>query len=1003
MVNFVAEPYLGETVLLVLQIAALIYAAATLLSLKKPKLASLDDALQSSATQGAYIPLVIGRARIGPVFCFVEDATSTAQATLLPQQRSLIPGVESLLGLPGGFGKGGGGVGAPPGYKENALHVICVGPATELRAIYQNGKKIWEGPINPGSHASGSQLSAGVEGTFQVYWGFPDDPVLSILGASPAHGLGVKYAYALKILWLPKELGQSRQWPRLEYEVICPCYSQIAGSPSLIPLEGDDAHPTFEEWSSADAYVPVNNQVTDRLEFDITGWNAAKRELIIGDIRIMGSSGIPLQADLSSLYAPGSIVKVWRPSAASPAYRTVGPDPSWGDAINGSQGPITNDVWRYYWIVNSRHISSNWPSGNYIEIPPSSGTFIFMNRYTVLTLGPEVPQDQLKNVENSSVPATLIINGTLIGTAIPVSVANSDGVNPIHIVDQVLFAKYPYGSGKDRSKFDSRSIEIAAEIMQKEKIRGTLAIRDGEGSESSLAAIMQDIGLMIPWDPIIGKNVFRLLRYEEATANIPPEAILSAPSMDAIQGTRPVDVIAFTFKDRERNYREAPLRVMDSGQVTLYETQKAQKVPIEITNDRDSVARIAPRRQQEVLANLAVLTFETNHATQIAMPGERFTATETEGPGLQFILTEIKRDINSSKVVLGSILDTYNQQPSTSQRALTLTPMDSPKAGKTLKPVNPLAAFLAFEVPRVLASGNVSLFFGCGRSSPLTQSSLVWGSRDGIQFAIVGTAPIVISGVLFDELHADSPCYDDGDHLVTPDYMPDFLSTADLSLDEDGWRSGQQIMLIGSEIVFLRSTGTSFTEGVLSGLIRGRAGTRQQFHGEGTPFFIFSPLMVQPIESASFVPGNEIYYKAQAVEKSSADDIGSIDAKSIVLQGLAYTPLPPTGLRQASLQETYDVAETVRLDWCYYSDEFKMTGLGTQGFGTVSGQSKPKGFFRVEIVGITSFDTTDPFIELSVLQRATYGLDGLSSWTVNVTHFEGSFSSSAATLTLTPA
>lgn len=122
-----------------------------------------------------------------------------------------------------------------------------------------------------------------------------------------------------------------------------------------------------------------------------------------------------------------------------------------------------------------------------------------------------------------------------------------------------------------------------------------------------------------------------------------------------------------------------------------------------------------------------------------------------------------------------------------------------------------------------------------------------------------------------------------------------------------------------------------------------------------------------------------------------------------MLQGLAYTPLPPTGLRQASLQEAYDVAETVRLDWCYYSDEFKMTGLGTQGFGTVSGQSKPKGFFRVEIVGITSFDTTDPFIELSVLQRATYGLDGLSSWTVNVTHFEGSFSSSAATLTLTPA
>ena len=181
-----------------------------------------DDRPETYASRGAFIPLVIGLRRVGAIVLWIQ-----------PDDAATLSGGDSPSG---GYGKGGGGK-APSGsptYQEKALHGLCVGPASALHAIYQNGERVWQGPITPDTHPSGTSVSIGTAGsTFRIYWGFQDDPVVQEIGGASNFGLATKLPLVTKILWQPKNLGGSRAWPRLEYDVEVPCYSVLASTPPI--------------------------------------------------------------------------------------------------------------------------------------------------------------------------------------------------------------------------------------------------------------------------------------------------------------------------------------------------------------------------------------------------------------------------------------------------------------------------------------------------------------------------------------------------------------------------------------------------------------------------------------------------------------------------------------------------------------------------------------------------------------------------------------------------
>lgn len=1027
----------GGEIALYLAIASLLLTAGTLLSMKKPKAAPLDDFLGSSATMGAYIPLVIGRERVAPVFLWVEDATTFADFGGSPD-------------TPPELGKGGGGVPEPPQIWERAIHAICVGPASKLSKIWQNGELIWSGEISPTSHPSGSSVtlqnaqgSSQSEGTFRIYWGFRDDPLLS---GPPALS---RFPLATKIVWENKNLGQSRNWPRLEYEVTCPCYSQIASTSSETPLTGDRSNPSYGRWYfetiqdnpfrrrgysfagdyqgsvvgyaasllsgvswpdrssgssivlSAHSYTQAERKlvVMDRLvaSTNQTNLNFFTEQQIWGVGQIAGGVGVTYGYQrndaLAKLFPVGGIVSVYcLDNTSLPGLFTQ------------------NGVWKHFWITKVNNVtgiySTSVATNQAVLAQTVNGAFRYSAGYVEVFLGPEVASDYIvQSGENISLPTSVsgITSPSIFCYVSPCSTLGTDGINPIHMVDQLLFAKYPYGAGRDRSKFDTGSIEQAAELMQKEKIRGSIAIFDGEGLESALSPILQDAGLMIAWDVSVGKYVFRMIRYEEAGLNIPKDLILKEPAMTAVQGDRPIDVIAFTYKDRDRNYREVPIKIIDSGQIAEYETQRAQKVPVEITKDRDSISRIAPRRQQEGLTNLSSFNFEMNHGCQMAVPGSRFRVTELEGDGIQFLVMNVRRFLNSSKVEIEALVDTYNQPDSFGLADEEGLPALTVTGASATEVVPALLDFQAFELP---FGSEISLAFLASRASSKIVKSAVWGSRDGTAYTFLGDGVLAVRGTLAQELPATTAMIHEGPVPIVADLQEDLAQIDDLTLEPAAWRSGRQLMLIGNEIIFLKN---GYPD-ELVGLIRGRFGTSPATYAAGTPFYIVPYHRLTGTKSLMYAAGSTVYYKGQAASMLRSSDITLIDAKTITVSGKAFTPMKPAGLRLESFKTSYPAyGGPLKIVWCYESDEFPNTGLGMQPLGNAVGLSGIQGYFQVTLIDGTSlnkiavFTTEENEVVMSDLYRGDLGLETISSWIIEVTHVHGAYTSEKSSLTLYPA
>ena len=176
---------------------ALSYIANKLLA-PKSRSPLQDETPATLSTRGSFVPWMLGRKRVGPIFCY-------AGRRFIKKEKS------------------GGGKGAPSAPDQRIVyqsgwHVLaCNGPAQRLFRILQSGSTIFEGPIDSSTHPSGSEVSCGKEGTFKIYWGEADQPINSEYGTD--NGIFSKWPYLVSIYWIEKRLGTSPQWQLLDYEL----------------------------------------------------------------------------------------------------------------------------------------------------------------------------------------------------------------------------------------------------------------------------------------------------------------------------------------------------------------------------------------------------------------------------------------------------------------------------------------------------------------------------------------------------------------------------------------------------------------------------------------------------------------------------------------------------------------------------------------------------------------------------------------------------------------
>jgi len=162
-----------------------------------------EDAPTTLATRGSFVPLLIGKRKIGHVFGWAGFRRSV--------QRSV-----------GGGKKGGGG--SQTVWFESGWHMLCAGPATGLYEIRANNKVIWSGVLTSDTSPPGTTVTIASVGTFSIYWGELNQPPHEQL----VQGTGIRSGWPglCYIYWHNYELGGSPTWPTLEYVVKALCLEQ---------------------------------------------------------------------------------------------------------------------------------------------------------------------------------------------------------------------------------------------------------------------------------------------------------------------------------------------------------------------------------------------------------------------------------------------------------------------------------------------------------------------------------------------------------------------------------------------------------------------------------------------------------------------------------------------------------------------------------------------------------------------------------------------------------
>lgn len=237
-------------------ILALVFAVGLALLaglLLRPKGTGLGpEAAPNTATErGAFVPVVIGIRRVGPVVLWVGDRRTAEED------------------VPNG-GKGGLFGGDTPTqriYYEKGVHALAIGPASRLLGIYVDGVLI---PNSTGidniDSPSGTSFTFPTYGTMRIYWGTLTHP------AGPALlpqilGIASNGPYIMRVEWDEYRLGTSARWPTIEYvvEVQCIQGTLVVNNP-IVPINNTNPASAFLQLFTA-KYPHGGGMFDDWLDF----------------------------------------------------------------------------------------------------------------------------------------------------------------------------------------------------------------------------------------------------------------------------------------------------------------------------------------------------------------------------------------------------------------------------------------------------------------------------------------------------------------------------------------------------------------------------------------------------------------------------------------------------------------------------------------------------------------------------------------------------------------
>lgn len=996
LLGYAAVPYL-----VTLAISAALSAAAYFLM--RPKSAGSphgntkaeDFNLSNLSTQGAFIPRLIGRRRVGAVVAWIGDRAVVTGNTYTPGDSKGGTRGHSRKNFPS----------AVTVYAERAWHLLCVGPATHLHRIWSEGRLIYDTTVNSVTTPSGSFLTTTTGELFAIYWGEDDQPVNTFLGDADRVGIESAWPSVCYVVWFGKQLGPTPHWPQIEYDVevnlnggdpavasggvfhidatVAASVEESAANPAE---DADDVATWIDQTASSwDVAGAAGNRPAYRSPLGINGQPAVDFDSAASDgmsfntgavhgARLAGEAWAVVY--LEALPAAGlrGAVLACSQSNVNGRYIAFGVDENGAVTISfASFSPTADDrVKTPDGLVQAGAASLiRWSSNGsrwQVEVDGELQTLTVVAGSNSGAWFGDVPggfrvsvgalfQNITSNHINGRVGEVVLYDAELsddervaqrlyFADKWGVTVGTFDGAFA-RTVGALLFESYPHGAGFDEDEFDIDSLNEASTALEDEGLDdfSVLAI-EGEEVGNAIGTLLQDTGVLWTKDYLNedAQESFVLVRDEDdPLPTIPADVVLpSETEIEVLHVERAIDRAIFSFSDVERNFRETVIAIDDDGQPLATGNVRGTVLRIGTVVDFAAAAIVAERRSQEELAGGARFTVYAGRDARLLKPGQAIRVY-----GIPFVLrvAEVLCDVLTSKVQLDCVLDHYGA-PETSFTQPDDSTGGSP--GGTAAAENLRRTWI--EIPEHVAGpGDVQVAGLRLRAHDEITSQNVHLSGDGSTYKEVGidtagmTGGVLTSGILATDPYviAQSATFDlEG---------PDADVAQDLSGDDAAWQRGDQLCLIGEELFFLQGItalgGDSYR---LDGLIRARYDTNRAAHAIGDAVFIFPAGGLVPFADALAFPGLTLHMKQQPV---AADELalGSVTDVSKTVYGKCVVPPPPVGLRVTAPAlgvAAYHTGEDVEFRWDSRLASPVLTGAGLQPAGTAV----------VGVIGETDFE-----------------------------------------------
>lgn len=911
-----------------------------------------DFALSNTATQGSFVPLVIGRRRIGSVMAWVGDRWAK------PPRRS-----KALAWL----------------YEERSWQLLCVGPAKKLHAIWANGEQIFPDPnsayttaLDSTSNPSGSLIQI-YRGDFRIYWGEPDQPVNTFLADAGRVGIASRWPHMCYVVWERYGLEFQPIWPQIEYEIeVDPYITAVPDAAAVI----DPIH------TATGYYGPNAGYALAQVLFESYPHGAGLSEELVRIDYTPGGSG-------------GGVEVLSRIHILPTTIYTNGNQTFLGNAAGT---PSSTDAGTYnlthnppFYSGGSMEDGNNW-AGIYLVDGYESG---YINELRVYLRGPSAQQVEVYNsgvlgdfYDGSDIYSWMPPGSWQLDTDLMLAFIELDltkvtldetGVWDLYVSLDVTFDNNPNERLDATAQItlttqatpNSGSLYDLFSLMDTEGQTASVYAENGEEAGAIVSQLMTDAGVLLPimCDGTMGVSPIRQVDANDVIQLDEDQILHPRAEINVNHADNPVDRALYSFSDLDRKYRQSVIQIDEDGQPARSNNVKGSVVQLLTVVDFEVAATVAERRSQEDLSQKAtyeVLVARGGHRIQ---PGKVINV-----PGIADYLRVVSVQLSdtSDKAVVVCVNDFYGVAAASYRQPA----YDNGQVVTIIASANLQATF--FELPEFLGTRGVIQVVPLRiRDGLQNTQQIVHFSSDGTSYSVIDSTFRVMSGGVIAAGHAmaaDDPWEIEQGPQITLVGDADDLTEAftDLTSTPSLWRRGVQLALIGEELFFVRKItalgGTSYR---LDGLLRARYDTERAAHADAAEVFLFTVYDLEGFTGPEISPGEDLYLKQQPFAATSPLALASVTATTKGIAGKGVVPMAPGALEVTAPYlgvPAYSTGEDVSFRWAYRSGELAGTGAGLQPAGSAVGVSAIRGSFEIEV-----YDTVDTL-------QATYTVT-VPTWT----------------------